>query len=150
MAPGSGFRAIGPEVDPFRDLLRTGLIERRGRASPVHRPHVEETTMSDHLHSPGPIAIQFGDDTASIGPPMGDPTTAITDVYAFLNPGDSNPRKSILVLNVNPLAPLLAGSFGSHAVYEFNIDTNGDAVADRSFRITFSELAQGAQTATVR
>ena len=106
--------------------------------------------MSDHLDSPGPIAIQVGDDTASIGPPMGDPTTDITDVYAFLKPGDSNPGKSILVLNVNPLAPLLAGSFDSHAVYEFNIDTNGDAVADRSFRITFSELAQGAQTATVR
>ncbi len=106
--------------------------------------------MSDHLDSPGTIAINVGDDTANVGPPMGDPKTDITDVYAFLKPGDLNPGKSILVLNVNPLAPLLANSFDSEAIYEINIDTNGDAVADRSFRITFSELEQGMQTAAVR
>jgi len=87
------------------------------------------------------------DDTANIGPPMGDPKTDITDVYAFLKPGDS--RKSILMLNVNPLAPALASSFDSAAIYEINIDTNGDAIADRSFRIRFSEVQSGEQTATV-
>jgi hypothetical protein len=103
--------------------------------------------MADHLDSPGPIAITVGDDTANVGPPMGDPKTDITDVYAFLKPGD--PSKSILVMNVNPLAPALASSFDSEAIYMINIDTNGDAVADRSFRVRFSEVVNGAQTATV-
>ena len=103
--------------------------------------------MADHLDSPGPIAINVDDHTANIGPPMGDPKTDITDVYAFLKPGDST--KSVLALNVNPLAPALATSFNSDAVYMINIDTNGDAVADRSFRIRFSKIADGVQTATV-
>src|SRR5216684_2118414 len=80
--------------------------------------------MADHLDSPGPIAITVGDDTANVGPPMGDPKTDITDVYAFLKPGDAS--KSILVLDVNPLAPLLANAFDSEAIYEINLDTNGD------------------------
>ncbi len=103
--------------------------------------------MADHLDSPGPIALTVGDDTASVGSPNGDPRTDITDVYAFLKPGD--PSKSILILDVNPLAPLLAGAFNDQAVYELNVDTNGDAVADRSFRIRFSEVEAGSQTATV-
>ncbi len=103
--------------------------------------------MADHLDSPGPIAITVDDDTANVGSPMGDPKTDITDVYAFLKPGD--PTKSILVMNVNPLAPALASSFDSDAIYMINIDTNGDAVADRSFRTRFSEVVNGGQTATV-
>ncbi len=103
--------------------------------------------MADHLDSPGPIAIHVGDDTANVGSPNGDPRTDITDVYAFIKPGDSS--KSILILNVNPLAPLLAAAFNSQAVYEINVDTNGDAVADLSFRIRFSDVEGGSQTATV-
>ena len=103
--------------------------------------------MSDHLDSPGPIAVAVGDDTANVGSPNGDPRTDITDVYAFLKPGD--PNKSILMLNVNPLAPLLAGAFNSQAIYEINVDTNGDAMADLSFRIRFSDVESGSQTATV-
>ncbi|SRR6266567_4160197 len=103
--------------------------------------------MADHLDSPGPIAITVNDDTANVGPPMGDPKTDITDVYAFLKPGD--PTRSILMMNVNPLAPALASSFDSDAIYMINIDTDGDAVANRSFRVRFSEVVNGAQTATV-
>jgi Domain of unknown function (DUF4331) len=103
--------------------------------------------VADHLDSPGPIAIAVGDDTANVGPPMGDPRTDITDVYAFLKPGD--PSKSILILNVNPLAPALATSFDSAAVYEIKVDTNGDSVADRAFRIRFSEVENGSQKANV-
>ena len=91
--------------------------------------------MADHLDAPG------------LMPPDGDPRTDITDVYAFQKPGD--PSKSILILNVNPLAPTLATSFNPAAIYELNIDTNGDAIADRSFRIRFSEVDDGRQTATV-
>ncbi len=103
--------------------------------------------MADHLDSPGPIVINVGDDTAKVGSPNGDPRTDITDVYAFLKPGD--PNKSILILNVNPLAPMLAAAFNSQAIYELNIDTNGDFVPDRSFRIRFSDVESGGQTATV-
>src|SRR5947209_588962 len=91
--------------------------------------------MADHLDAPG------------LTSPMSDPRTDITDVYAFQKPGDSS--KSILVLNVNPLAPTLASFFNSQAIYTINIDTDGDAVANRSFRIRFSEVVDGAQTATV-
>ena len=91
--------------------------------------------MADHLDAPG------------LTSPMSDPRTDITDVYAFRKPGDSS--KSILVLNVNPLAPALASFFNSEAIYTINVDTDGDAIADRSFRIRFSEVEDGAQTATV-
>jgi hypothetical protein len=91
--------------------------------------------MADHLDAPG------------LTSPNGDPKTDITDIYAFQKPGD--PSKSILILNVNPLAPTLATSFDPAAIYELNIDTNGDAIADRSFRFLFSEVEHGRQTATV-
>jgi len=92
--------------------------------------------MADHLDAPG------------LSSPMSDPRTDITDVYAFRKPGDES-SKSILVLNVNPLAPSLAPFFNNEAIYTINIDTNDDAVADRSFRIRFSEVSGGVQTATV-
>jgi len=91
--------------------------------------------VADHLDAPG------------LTSPMSDPRTDITDVYAFRKPGDSS--KSILVLNVNPLAPALASFFNSEAIYTINVDIDGDAVADRSFRIRFSDVEAGAQTATV-
>ncbi len=72
----------------------------------------------------------------------------ITDFYAFQKPGDAS--KSILIMNVNPMPPKLADSFDPAAVYEFRVDANGDAVADIAFRVTFSPLENGQQTATVR
>lgn len=85
-----------------------------------------------------------------------DPATAgawhvnlnITDLYAFQKPGDA--RKTILIMNVNPMPPRLADAFDPTAVYEFRIDTSGDAIADIAFRVTFSAYANGQQTATVR
>ena len=72
----------------------------------------------------------------------------ITDFYVFQKPGDE--RKTILIMNVNPMPPKLADSFDPAAVYEFRVDTNGDAVADIAFRGTFSPYQNGQQTATVR
>jgi|SRR5579859_3280792 len=72
----------------------------------------------------------------------------ITDFYAFQKP--DNPNKSILMMNVNPMPPRMSDSFDFTASYEFLIDTNNDAVADIAFRVTFSPLANGQQTATVR
>jgi hypothetical protein len=92
--------------------------------------------MADHLDAPG------------LKSPGLNARVDITDIYAFQKPGDAN--KSILILNVNPLAPTLAKEFDPEAVYELKIDTNGDAVADIAFRVTFSRVHNGQQFATVR
>lgn len=92
--------------------------------------------MADHLDAPG------------LKSPAMNARVDITDVYAFQKPGNAN--KSILILNVNPLAPTLADSFDSTAIYELKVDTNADAVAEIAFQFTFSPVNQGTQMATVR
>lgn len=92
--------------------------------------------MSDHLDAPG------------LKPPNMDASIDICDIFAFQKPGDAN--KSILVINVNPVAPTYADAFSSEAVYEFKVDTNNDAVAEIAYRFTFSAKKEGVQTATVR
>jgi len=92
--------------------------------------------MADHLDAPGLMS------------PGMDARLDITDVYAFQKP--PNPKRSILVMNVNPLAPTLATSFNTDAVYQINVDTDGDARTDISFRIRFSDTERGGQVATVR
>jgi hypothetical protein len=72
----------------------------------------------------------------------------ITDVYAFQKPGDDS--KSILMMNVNPLAPSFSNEFNSAALYQLNVDTNGDAVADIAFRFTFTPKVNGMQKGKVR
>src|SRR2546422_6673142 len=87
------------------------------------------------------------------GFPHGDARLDLTDLYAFPKPGD--PRKSILIMNVHPSAavnppgPTTAEPFAPEALYEFKIDTDGDAVADIAYRVRFSSSA-GTQTATLR
>lgn len=68
----------------------------------------------------------------------------ITDLYAFKSAGGTT-----LVLNVNPLTSP-AGSkvarFSTNAIYQFNIDRNGNAFADLAYRVKFSNthaLADG-------
>lgn len=92
--------------------------------------------MADHLDAPG------------LKPPNMDASVDITDLFVFQKPGD--PGKSILVLDVNPVAPTYADSFAAEAVYEINVDTNGDAVAEVAYRFSFSAKVNGVQTATVR
>ncbi|GAC1651349.1 MAG: hypothetical protein NVS4B12_22040 [Ktedonobacteraceae bacterium] len=92
--------------------------------------------MADHLDAPGLMS------------PNADPRLDITDHYAFQKPRDAD--KTILIFNVNPLAPTLADSFQHKAIYEIKVDTNGDALAEIAFRITFSEFVNGTQFATVQ
>jgi Domain of unknown function (DUF4331) len=92
--------------------------------------------MSDHL-----------DSSTKLTSPHGDPEADITDIYIFQKPGDDD--KSILILNVNPLAPTLADEFQHGAVYDMLIDTNGDARADIGFRTTFTKKDDGKQYAKV-
>src|SRR5580700_1997151 len=88
------------------------------------------------------------------GFPHGDARLDFTDLYAFPTPGDAS--KSILIMNVHPSAvvdppgPTTAEPFAADAIYELKIDTNSDAVADIAYRVRFSSLEDGSQTATLR
>ena len=88
------------------------------------------------------------------GFPHGDARLDLTDLYAFAKPGDAG--KSILIMNVhpsigvNPAGPTTDEPFAPRAVYELKIDTNGDAVADIAYRVSFSSPTAGARTATLR
>jgi len=71
----------------------------------------------------------------------------ITDHYAFQKPGD--PGRTVLILDVNPLAPNNAQDFRHNAVYETLVDTNGDAQPDIAFRYRFTRKENGHQFARV-
>jgi hypothetical protein len=92
--------------------------------------------MADHLDAPGLMS------------PNANAKTDITDIYAFQKPGDED--KSILILNVNPLAPTLATEFESNGLYQLKVDTDADALAEIAFRIEFTPVVNGQQWATVR
>src|ERR687894_552631 len=96
----------------------------------------KDGNVSDHLDTPG------------LKSPNMDARVDITDIFAFQNPAD--PTRSVLAMNVNPVAPTLANSFAPEAVYELILDTNGDTVADVTYRVTFSPRENSDQKATVR
>jgi Domain of unknown function (DUF4331) len=88
------------------------------------------------------------------GFPRGDARLDMTDLYVFSKPGDAS--KSIIILNVhpsfavNPPGPTTAEPFAPGALYEIQVDTNGDAVADLNYSVEFSSSENGMQTAMVR
>jgi hypothetical protein len=88
------------------------------------------------------------------GFPRGDARLDLADLYAFPKPGNSS--KSIFVMNVhpsygeNPRGPTTATPFAPEALYELKIDTDGDAIADITYRVRFSSSQSGTQTATLR
>src|SRR5579862_4789453 len=90
----------------------------------------------------------------NFGFPRGDARLDMTDLYVFSKPGDAS--KSIIILNVHPSfavnspGPTTAEPFAPGALYEIQIDTNGDAVADINYGVQFSSSEDGTQTATVR
>jgi len=92
--------------------------------------------MADHLDAP------------DLTSPATDARVDITDHYAFQKP--DSPDRTILILNVNPLAPAHAAEFRSDAVYETLVDATGDAQPDIVFQYTFTPKdVSGAQFATV-
>src|SRR5438128_8868501 len=92
--------------------------------------------MADHLDAPG------------LNSPAMDARVDITDLYAFQKP--DAPDRTILILNVNPLAPAHAAEFRSDAVYETLVDTNGDAKPEIVFQYLFTAKNDlGEQFATV-
>jgi len=86
--------------------------------------------------------------------PHGDARVDLCDLFAFPKPEDSS--RSILIMDVhpsmsvNPEGPTTDEPFAPEAIYELNIDTDGDAVADFAYRVRFSPFENGAQSATVR
>jgi hypothetical protein len=88
------------------------------------------------------------------GFPHGKASLDFTDLFAFPKPGGAG--KSILIVDVHPSSsivppkPTSPEPFANEALYELKIDTNGDAVADIAYRVRFSPLTGGAQTATLR
>ena len=73
-----------------------------------------------------------------------DPRLDISDVYLF-----RGATGTVFVMNVNPLS----GENGFHpdGLYEFKVDTDGDAVEDTTFRVTFGERdADGGQALVLR
>src|SRR5712692_3277118 len=87
--------------------------------------------MADHLDAPG---LTF---------PAMDARVDITDHFAFQQPG--HPDRTVLIFNVNPLAPTHADEFRHDALYETLVDTNGDAKPDIAFRYRFSRKQEGQQ-----
>jgi hypothetical protein len=74
-------------------------------------------------------------------------------VYAFLSP--NNPANTVLILTVNPFAGMInpfgtksERTFDPGVQYQFQIDNNGDAVADVTYTTTFTPAAAGVQTLT--
>ncbi len=90
---------------------------------------------------------------ADFGFPRGDARLDFCDLYAFPKPEDTN--RSILIMDVHPSKALPEGAtttepFAPEAIYELRIDTDGDLVADITYRFRFSPSENGAQSATVR
>jgi len=65
------------------------------------------------------------------------PQIDITDLYAFKSGGGTT-----LALNVNPLttpANSKTARFSTNAIYQFKVDTTGDAVADIAYKVSFKD-----------
>ncbi|MEP6893268.1 MAG: DUF4331 family protein, partial [Gaiellaceae bacterium] len=109
----------------------------------VHKASPTSAGAADHLDAPGLTSPPGGD---GIG-------TDLTDIYAFRSPADAS--KTTLILNVNGLttgdlanppgpnrafATMVPNVHGnSNVSYNFRLDSNGDAVADRTIRVRFNQ-----------
>jgi len=78
--------------------------------------------------------------------PRGDARLDLTDLFAFASP---EAGRTVLIMNVHPIAPSQGAAFHPDAVYRINVDTDGDHRADVAYSFTFSEPAGDLQTMTV-
>ena len=93
--------------------------------------------MSNHLSA---ADLEAGQPFAS---PGGDARLDLTDLFVFSAPDD--PDRTVMIMCANPFTQ--GQGFHPDAVYRFNIDNDGDSLADVAFSFTFSELTEGGQTA---
>ena len=77
-----------------------------------------------------------------------DPVADNTDVYFFRDPAD--PGRLVLIANWVPLEEPAGGPnffhFGENIRYEFNVDSNGDAVEDVVYRVEFTRHVRNGNT----
>lgn len=79
-------------------------------------------SASDHLDAP----LVFSDGRLDVN-----------DSYIFQSPAASD--RTVMIMTVNPVAGIMSPiTFNSAAVYEFNIDRNGDAIPDLTYSVRFS------------
>jgi hypothetical protein len=81
---------------------------------------------------------------ANLKHPGDDARLDLTDLFVFAAP--DNPDRTVLIMDANPFTK--GNGFHPDAVYRFNIDNDGDELADVAFSFTFSEPKDGRQTAT--
>jgi Domain of unknown function (DUF4331) len=77
-----------------------------------------------------------------------DPTADTTDLYAFVSPDAPDTvtfAGNWIPLELAPAGPNFYG-FGDDVRYEFNIDNNGDAVADVTYRFEFTTTVADGST----
>src|ERR1700724_1040983 len=121
-------RPVPPRSDPAE---RTAALQRK-----------EDYSMSHHYSGP------------DFGFPQGDARLDFTDLYAFPKPRETG--KSILIVNVHPSAgenppgPTTTEPFAPEGGYEVKIEKDGRKVHDIGYRVRFSDVEGGAQTASVR
>src|ERR1700674_2726726 len=81
---------------------------------------------------------------AKLQHPGGDARLDLTGLFVFAAP--DKPDRTVLIMDSNPFTK--GNGFHPDAVYRFNIDNDGDGLADVAFSFTFSEPTDGRQTAT--
>ena len=109
---------------PFR-LLLVALLPALVLSAPV--------SASSHREAPGI---------------SNDPVADNTDVYFFRDP--ANPSRLVLIANWIPFEEPAGGPnfshFGENIRYEFNVDSNGDALEDYVYRVEFTRHVRNGGT----
>jgi hypothetical protein len=113
----------------FRPLLRTLLLS----SAALLLFDGSLTQASDHLEAPGV---------------MGRGDLDISDLYIFQS--QTNTSNAVMVLTVNPFSGSASPTtFATDGSYQFQIDNDGDAVADLTYRTTFGAATGGVQSFTM-
>ena len=77
-----------------------------------------------------------------------DPAADLTDVYAFVSP--DNADTLTIVANVNPFESPAGGpnfyKFADDVLYQLNVDSDGDAVADKEYELRFTTTTRNGNT----
>lgn len=77
-----------------------------------------------------------------------DPRTHITDLFVFQTPGSAG--TTVIALDVNPRLESIGDAIDPAAVYELDVDTDGDAIADAALRVRFSQDGKTARVLRAR
>src|SRR5215469_647960 len=77
-----------------------------------------------------------------------DPVADSTDVYAFVSPDD--PETVTIIANYIPLEGAAGGpnfyEFGEDVLYDINIDNDGDAMPEITYRFQFTTTVRNPDT----